>query len=141
MTSRYKAYWISPGGDIIPVPGKHIGEVVRTPKRFGFTPEYIRSIFQKYNEPLGFEGKARQVLMRDLIERGWVRLRFQLRPYGWRVQLLRLDEANKSMLLTWEKQENISTQDKNIEFYVTTGNGKERIYTTFFSNHILYLQG
>jgi hypothetical protein len=118
MTSGYHAYWISPAGESIGVVRKHIDLIVHDPKKFGFSSTYVRKIFQDNNEPPGFEGKARQVLMAQLIRQGWIRLRFCQKPYGWRAQVAILNTASKGLLIQWAKTCKIGKQDKHMQIFV-----------------------
>ena len=54
-----KAFFISPGGEIVPVPINHISKVITSPELFNLTKEEIEAAYKKFNEPLGLEGKAR----------------------------------------------------------------------------------
>lgn len=69
------AYFISPAGDIIKIEGSHIGYVIDNPGLFNWTIEEITQIYQKYKEPLGFEGDARHEILVRIIAQGWVRIR------------------------------------------------------------------
>jgi len=70
------AFWVSPDGEIIEVKkGKHIAEIISTPKKFGFTSEFVEFVFNNYNEKMGIEGKARKQLMLVLFDNNWIRIR------------------------------------------------------------------
>lgn len=84
---HYKAYWIHAGGEIIPVLTTHIAEVIKTPELFGYTRERIETIYASLKEPIGHEGKARQIIMMDIIQNhGWIRLRYTPRSDSWVVE-------------------------------------------------------
>ncbi|MGD0229110.1 MAG: hypothetical protein ABSC19_01975 [Syntrophorhabdales bacterium] len=70
-----KAYWISPEGDMFPVPQSHISEVISNPERFKLTRGYLEVVYKKHKEPLGWEGKAREEVIKGLIAKGWIRTR------------------------------------------------------------------
>jgi hypothetical protein len=70
-----KAFWIGPDGDILPVHGSHIGEVIRDPARFGMSRAEIEVAYAHHKEPLGLEGQARECIIRYLVTRGWIRVR------------------------------------------------------------------
>ena len=70
-----KAYWISPEGEILPVGTSHVREVIGNPGRFGITREQIEEAYKKYREPLGLEGRAREEIIRTIINKGWIRIR------------------------------------------------------------------
>jgi len=85
------AYWIHISGEIIPVNTTHIAEVVKMPEHFGYTRERIEVEYAATREPVGFEGKARQVIMTDLIvNHGWVRVRYTPRSDSWVVEMKKL---------------------------------------------------
>ena len=63
-----RAFFISPGGEIIPATINHIQKVSETPELFNLTKEEIESIFKKFDEPIGLEGKARNQILAGLIE-------------------------------------------------------------------------
>ena len=130
MTSEYQAYWISPAGEITGVVRKHIDLIVHDPEKFGFSSDYVRKIFQENNEPLGFEGKARQVLMAQLIHQGWIRLRFCQKPYGWRAQVAILNTASQDRLIQWAQTCKICAQDKQMQVSIISfADHKETVLT------------
>ena len=99
-----KAYWISPSGDIIPVPRNHIDMVVGNPEKFRLTKEFIKDVYQKHKEPVGLEGKAREEIMADLIRDGWIRVRYLSRMDSFTVQLDKLSERKKNMLYAFASE-------------------------------------
>lgn len=81
---NFKAYWINIGSEIVPVQSTHIAEVIKAPFRFGYTRERIDAEYAKFQEPIGHEGKARQLIMADLIRNhGWIRLRYTPKYDSW----------------------------------------------------------
>ena len=98
---RYEAYWIDPEGAVIPVEQTHIKKVIDMCERFGVTIRNITDAFAETNEPLGHEGSARNIIMLELIKKGWIRLRFEKRPTGWKVQCWHLDKKTLKSLLSW----------------------------------------
>lgn len=72
------AYFISPRGKIIPVlHGTHIRQIESEPRTFGLTETYLSKTRRKYDEPRGFEGKARYEIISGLFVKGWIRVRFE----------------------------------------------------------------
>lgn len=55
----------------------HIHDLVDNPEVFGLTDEKVKSIYKKYNENVGCEGKARDEIMKMVLANGWVRVRHQ----------------------------------------------------------------
>lgn len=93
------AFWISPRGEVIFTPLSHIDQVLKTPAKFGLTKADIESVFQHFNEPLGLEGKAREQIMIDLLERGWIRLR-RTKNF-WIAQLNKFGNKERGYLSKW----------------------------------------
>ena len=94
------AYWINPYGEILEMKtSTHITEVCRHPGKFGLTQEYIERKFAEFNEPVGFEGKAREVIMKTVIAQGYIRIR-AYRNF-WSVSIFTLDNKTKNALGAW----------------------------------------
>lgn len=92
-----RAFWIDPNGVIMPVMRSHIAAVIADPVLFGVTREYIESVYREYGEALGWEGKAREEIIKRLIIEGWTRIR----DYGdyLSVQLFSLHEHDPAARL------------------------------------------
>ena len=84
---KAEAYWISPTGKIFDVEYLHIVEILNSPEKFGLTRNEVEAVHKKHNEPYGSEGKARDEIMIDLIEDGWMRVRYIPKQDSWTVQL------------------------------------------------------
>ena len=71
------AYWITPKGVIIEPSTYHIGSVIKYPKKFGLSADYIKSVYDKHDERMSphLEGKAREEIMTKLIKSGYIRIR------------------------------------------------------------------
>ena len=88
-----RAWFISPEGTIYPVSRSHIAAVIADPALFGVTREYIEGVYRDNGERLGWEGRAREKIIKGLLERGWIRIR----DYGGdylSVQVFSLGEYN-----------------------------------------------
>lgn len=94
-----RAFWISPTGTIYPVGISHIAEVIRCPERFGLERTYLEAVYRKHMEPMGLQGKAREEIVKALLERNWCRVR-EYRDY-LSIQLLRLDHASAHRLISF----------------------------------------
>lgn len=73
-------YFISPRGyvNVIPVlHGTHISEVIKNPKAFGLTQEIIAEIYLRHTETIPKEGYAREQILTELLEKGWIRARLK----------------------------------------------------------------
>jgi hypothetical protein len=99
---KHEAYWIFPDEVILPVEGHHIDEVIKVPDKFGFTLRKIKSIYEKHNEKLYLEGNARIEILKTLLKRGWVRIRYVERPgASFTVEVYKLDKKTKVNIRKW----------------------------------------
>lgn len=87
MARDGKAFWYK-DGQIIEVGSRHIIDVCNNAEVFGLTKEYIKSIYDLYSEEWGSEGKAREEIMIQLMEDGWIRVRESIDREGskWTLQ-------------------------------------------------------
>ena len=70
------AYWLTPKGQIIDCGARtHIDYIVKSPGKFGLKEDDLRAIYDRYGEPYGFEGKAREEIIVKALEKGFIRLR------------------------------------------------------------------
>jgi len=95
------AYWICPFGKILPVRTTHIAEVCKNPKSFGLDKKYVKSIYFKFREHWGLEGKARDELMREIIGNGWIRCRYVSYDDFFTIEAVELSDTNKGYLWAW----------------------------------------
>ena len=125
---RYDAFFISPKGEIVPVPVRHIVAIAKDPKLFGLTVENIKEVYARHKEDVGWEGYARNEIILDLLKKEWVRLRFSSRSGTWRLQIFEeLNDNLKKNILKFCKEVkngNITnlmhrTADPNIEIHDT----------------------
>jgi hypothetical protein len=99
---NYHAYWISPDGVIIPViGGHHIAQVLSNPDQFGFKREELESCYEKYGEPYGLEGKAREEIIRLLFKNNWIRLRYYPENDLWKVEISGFTDRQKEYIRDW----------------------------------------
>jgi hypothetical protein len=96
------AWWISPKGEIINVPTKHISVVIDNPTSFGFDDDFIEFIYDTYNEKIGQEGTAREQIMLSLFKNGWIRIRKYKSFYT--VNVKRMAGKSKSYLTLWAQK-------------------------------------
>ncbi len=99
----YEAYWLSPAGEIYPVPTKHINFVISNPDIFKLTKKYIEEKYALHKEPMGLEGKAREEIMSALIFQGWIRVRFEKKKYIWKIQSLSLCKEVCEIIDKWHR--------------------------------------
>ena len=68
------AFFISPKG-IIPVERRHIDEIIKFPRRFGYTKSFVEKVYAFFHEEIGTESAAREFLIGELLQKGWGRVR------------------------------------------------------------------
>lgn len=90
-------YWISPSGTVMPVDQNHINTVIKNPRKFNISDDQIKEEYEKTGEPLGSEGKAREVIILSLIRRGWIRVR-NYGNQGWSLNVHKLDDRTKNKI-------------------------------------------
>ena len=97
------AYWIDPIGHILPIfnDEKHIDQILKNPKAFGMSIEEIQNIYNAENETLGSEGKAREKIIKNLIQNGWIRIRYYDRQDTYTINLFRMHKRAKNFLYKW----------------------------------------
>lgn len=96
------AFFISPSGDIVEAKVSHIDTVMQNPRKFGLNKNYVQQVYDKHNEKLGVEGKARDEILKGLMEEGWIRLRRYDR--FWSVTVGRITKKVKDYLYDWSKK-------------------------------------
>ena len=74
--------------------------VIKHPKKFGYTDQKIKDIYDKYGEPLGQEGKAREEIILDLINHGWIRVR-RYNNKGYSININKMTKKVKDILFDW----------------------------------------
>lgn len=101
--TKYQACWINPKGDIIPVTTKHINYIRDNPKEVGITKEDYIEIFKKFGEKFGWEGKARNELITNAMQRGWIRIRNK-KNSGWSVETWIMNKKSQNYIYHWAKK-------------------------------------
>jgi hypothetical protein len=104
MIEDTDAYWIGPDGKILSNFRLHIQAVIDNPESFGVTENDVKESYAKYQEPMGFEGNARQELMEQVIARGWIRIRYNPKTDQFSIELDRLDTGKKEYLFLWANE-------------------------------------
>lgn len=88
--------WVSPAGQIVQVTTSHIDDVIQYPDKFGVTREYVEDVYRRYGEKLGVEGEAREEIIRNVLTRGWIRVR-RYKNY-WSMTVESLKASTKKVL-------------------------------------------
>ena len=96
------SFFLNPRGELAACDVKHISSVTRNPSKFGLSKDYIKSIYEKYNEKIGTEGKAREEILIYLLARGWVRMRRYRNRY-WSVTVGRRSPKLDIVLRDWAR--------------------------------------
>ena len=99
-----KASWISPFGKIVEVPRRHITNILDNPEQYGYTKNELTDTYKKFNEPIGHEGKAREEIMTNLINKGWIRIRWNPKQFTWIVQVSDITKKVKDYMQSWSKE-------------------------------------
>jgi len=117
------AYFISPkNGEVIYVPHSHIALVISKPEKFGLNFEYVKGIYDKYDEKLGIEGRARREIILHLIDQGFIRIRKYRNHWKINVKNLFADQVAE-YLIKWAKEIKRATNDIHIEVIIEQKNG------------------
>jgi len=95
------AYWVSPIGEMLSVKSTHIEVVIKNPEVFGITHAYIKNVYKKYRETVGLEGKARDEIVESLINKRWMRIRYDRSQDYYIVGFKYFDEKQIDYLRKW----------------------------------------
>jgi len=108
------------------VPDTHIRTVIDHPASFGVERAEIERLYRHHHEPIGFEGKAREDILRRLFKGGWVRVRIQGggRPALEEAIVFNLDDYTKrydlvDSFLQYCREEGFITQDTKVHVIET----------------------
>jgi hypothetical protein len=99
--SNAPAWWISPDGKILAVSKgeTHIQKVIDNPKAFGYTLEQIEKVYDDFGERLGSEYEARGLIIKDILSKGWIRIRNHKTSYT--IQLAALSATAMAFISDW----------------------------------------
>jgi hypothetical protein len=93
------AYWISPRGEVLEVGTNHIAVVIKNPKSFGLTTEKIKEVYDRHGEPMGMEGNAREEIILNLLNKGFIRIRRYKNAYS--LNIGKMSKKVKDILQSW----------------------------------------
>lgn len=97
-----RGYWLTPDAIILDLGAKrHIDMVIDAPDKFGEDIEVIRQTYSQFNEALGHEGEARDVIMQRVLARGYIRVR-ETRNC-WKIQLYNFDHDKYLVISLWAR--------------------------------------
>ena len=86
---------------MISVKSTHIDVVVKHHEVFGCTQAYIKKVYRKYRETVGLEGKARDEIVEGLLNKRWMRIRYDRSQDYYIVGLKYFDEKQIGFLREW----------------------------------------
>lgn len=85
--SSFSAYWVR-YGDVYEIDEKHIRFILDNPELFDTEKSNLISIYKKYGEKIGQEGKAREEIIKMVSKDGWIRVRHYQTPKNyWTIQV------------------------------------------------------
>jgi len=88
----------------------HIRYLIRNHSAFQISKATIEKTYAKYNERMGFEGRAREELIINALTNEWIRVRHHLSPYDhWIIQCDDLTKRKTTIRqwLLWGLEKNI----------------------------------
>ncbi len=95
-----RSYWILPDGEILDLEGnKHIAKVISKPELFRITRQEIEDAYSRHSEKIGLEGKAREEIIKRLVENDYIRIRQY--PSHWSVTVYKLNGWTRDRLKKW----------------------------------------
>ncbi len=97
-----KAYFISLEGHVRRVRSSHIVAMVEDPDAFGTTWAKIQAVYAERGEAVGVEGEARAIILKELLAKGWVRIREHVNRQ-WSVEFDRATPKVKSFARRWAR--------------------------------------
>ena len=116
-SSATAGYWVK-GSDVYDVTtSSHIRFILENPDKFGLTDLELDQWYKKYNEPIGFEGKARNEIIKSVANQGWVRVRHYYRPQEyWSIQAdsTRIREETITNFIWWALEHKLMVKDDTV---------------------------
>ena len=76
---KASAYWINPQGQIFKLTDKetHAKFICKNPSKFGLHSKSIKQMYYDNKESFGNEGITSETIIRILIDKGWIRIRYR----------------------------------------------------------------
>ena len=126
---KLDSYWITHDGKILNVPQTHIEAVLMAPEKFGETKKTIQRSYDKHNEKLNTEGKAREEILVRIMKRGFVRIR----EYSnrWSIQTWNLTNKINDAIFAWAKKVYPKIRDKYADVTITLFNKNKLVRSSF----------
>jgi len=122
--------WIDAYGNILDLSGRHINQVIDHPEKFGFSNEDIKAIFRKHGESLNIDGSAREDIIKDLMQKGFIHIRLFTNKF-WAINLWEYNSRTKKVLMRWaEKAKDNRWAGLGMSVRITDFKNNETISTT-----------
>jgi hypothetical protein len=116
------AFFIHPcEGQVIYVPHSHIALVLSNPEKFNLNFDYIKTIYGKYGEKIGSEGRASREILFHLIVQGFIVIRKSKNHWKLNIKDLCRDDA-AIFLHRWAKSIIDATDDFHFEVIIEQRN-------------------
>jgi len=135
------AYWLVPPKHLCESQSQvqavlitHIDFIIDNPNLFALKLDDIKSIYKSHNEKLRFEGKARNIIMANLLDKGFVRLRKDIKANTWKVNIA----ANISELQEYKNIGKISSKYGRISYDIEQVLRKLTIWYKKVKSNMLY---
>lgn len=134
------ACWINPDFDILSNGiESHITMVIKNPDYFGVNSDEIEACYEKHGERLRVEGKAREEIILQLLDKNYIRVRLYPNKY-WSVSAKEWNEHTKNALKVWADQaKDVKQIGKYMNVVVATHHLVVRDYTVddlYLGEHI-----
>lgn len=121
------AFWMK-DDEIIENDASHIKVITDDPEKFGLTRDYIESVYEKYGEKIGTEGKAREEIIKEASRQGWIRVRHYVNKGGdyWSIQADNIRRRKRQIndFIFWALEQDYMTMNDEL---VILGYDDERV--------------
>ena len=78
----------------------HVRFVLDNPNLFGMDREEMIALYHEHSEPIGFEGKARAIILSSVLRKGWIRVRQSIgKSPQWTLETDRLDLPQRKIAI------------------------------------------
>jgi hypothetical protein len=138
---KCNAFWISPQGEIFEVKQTHINYIFDNPEKFGLELDYIKSVYDNHNEKYRFEGKARNEIIYDILQKEWVRLRYRFKNNIWTINYSGILDIKIDVIQNWITEYDILADKPSFKFIHTNGEPRLVFFgdiTRFLTDKIYY---
>jgi hypothetical protein len=95
------AYWISPDGVFFEIEDHPIKTIIQQPEVFGYKLDEMQIVYAKYDDENEAEGEATKVVIRDLLEKGWIYCHKRNSHGDWIAEVTRLDKPTRLNIQLW----------------------------------------